>query len=120
MYRYRNNYTCPCQNDDEGCNCPNSMMVTNDPQIANNMDVNMENKCDCGFNDPAIFPDNFMYGQSYVPIQYMNDTFKPDIGLRMGSIFPELISPYEAGDSMQEIEYLRNATSNVGRWPNEL
>ena len=50
----------------------------------------------------------------------MNDTFKPDIGLRMGSIFPELISPYEAGDSMQEIEYLRNATSNVGRWPNEL
>ena len=106
MYRYRNNYTCPCQNDDEGCNCPNSMMVTN--------------KGDCGFNDPAIFPDNFMYGQSYVPIQYMNDTFKPDIGLRMGSIFPELISPYEAGDSMQEIEYLRNATSNVGRWPNEL
>lgn len=38
-----------------------------------------EDSCDCGFEGPnePIFPTNPMYGQSYVPIQYMNKTFTP-------------------------------------------
>ena len=49
--------------------------------------------CSCGFAEEAnVFPDNPMLGQSYVPIQYMDKTFKPCIGLKMGTIFPELVS----------------------------
>ena len=53
------------------------------------------------------FPVNYMYGQSYVPIQYIDKTFRPEVGLNMGSIFPELIVPYEPGQSMEEINYLQ-------------
>jgi len=61
------------------------------------------------FNDRIpIFPTNPMFGQSYVPIQYMNETFRPETGLKMGTIFPELVQPYAPGQSMEEIEYLRN------------
>ena len=53
-----------------------------------------------------------MLGQSYVTIQYMDKTFKPCVGLKMGTIFPELVSPYMPGQSMNEIEYLA-ATNTV-------
>lgn len=70
--------------------------------------------CECGFDEEQnIFPDNPMLGQSYVPIQHMDKTFKPNIGLKMGTIFPELVSPYSSGQSMREIEYLR-ATNKIG------
>ena len=62
----------------------------------------------CGFDEEYnIFPENPMLAQSYVPIQYMDKTFKPRVGLKMGTIFPELVSPYVPGQSMEEIEYLR-------------
>ena len=35
-----------------------------------------------------------MLAQSYVPWQTMDKTFKPCVGLKMGTIFPELVSPY--------------------------
>ena len=63
--------------------------------------------CECGFDDDSPFPENYMYGQSYVPIQRMTKTFKPDVGLKMGTIFPELVSPYEPGQSLEEINFLR-------------
>lgn len=64
--------------------------------------------CECGFDEePSPFPTNYMYGQSYVPIQMMNKTFTPEVGLKMGTIFPELVSPYMPGQSMAEIEYLK-------------
>jgi len=66
-----------------------------------------ENDCECGFDDEvSVFPENPVLAQSYVPIQYMNKTFKPCVGLKMGTIFPELVSPYMPGQSMKEIEYL--------------
>lgn len=62
----------------------------------------------CGFEEEYnVFPENPMLAQSYVPIQYMDKTFKPRVGLKMGTIFPELVSPYVPGQSMEEIEYLR-------------
>ena len=63
--------------------------------------------------DRDVFPKNPMYGQSYVPIQYMNKTFKPSVGLRMGTIFPELVYPYVPGQSMKENEWI--ASTNYKR-----
>ncbi|MGN1351961.1 MAG: spore coat associated protein CotJA [Clostridia bacterium] len=46
------------------------------------------------------------YGQSYVPIQRMSNTFIPSVGLKMGTIFPELVSPYMPCQSCAEHQYL--------------
>lgn len=59
-----------------------------------------------------------MFGQSYVPIQTMDKTFIPEVGLKMGTIFPELVSPYEPGQSMEIIKFLEN-TSDVGEGANK-
>ena len=64
-------------------------------------------ECSCGFDEYNSLPENPMLAQSYVPIQTLNQTFKPCVGLKMGTIYPELVSPYMPGDSMAEIEYLR-------------
>ena len=63
--------------------------------------------CECGFDEEYnIFPENPMLGQSYVPMQYMTKTFKQCVGLKMGTIFPELVSPYVPCQSMRENEYI--------------
>ncbi|MBR3325366.1 MAG: spore coat associated protein CotJA [Clostridia bacterium] len=83
-------------------------------------DNKYDDKCECGFeNDPTVFPENYMYGQSYVPIQYINEIFKPEVGLKMGTIFPELVSPYMPGQSMEEDKYLRRMTGREGQCPLE-
>ena len=65
-------------------------------------------ECSCGYESEFNpFPENPVLAQSYVPIQMMDKTFKPCIGLKMGTIFPELVSPYMPCQSMEEIEYLR-------------
>ena len=70
---------------------------------------NYNDNCSCGFDEEdSVFPENPSLGQSYVPIQYMDKTFKPCIGLKMGTIFPELVSPYRPGQSMEEIKYIAN------------
>ena len=88
-----------------GCNCccmPNSQM-----------------DCTCGFDEEkSVFPSNPMLAQSYVPIQQMDRTFTPCCGLKMGTIFPELVSPYVPGQSMAEIDYLRNA-NEIGEGCNQ-
>lgn len=80
---------------------------------------NYEDNCGCGFDEEkSMFPDNPMLAQSYVSIQYMDKTFKPCVGLKMGTIFPELVSPYVPGQSMKEIDYLRK-TNKIGKGCNE-
>ena len=80
---------------------------------------NYEDSCGCGFDEEkSMFPDNPMLAQSYVPIQYMDKTFKPCVGLKMGTIFPELVSPYVPGQAMKEIDYLRK-TNKIGKGCNE-
>ena len=64
------------------------------------------------------FPENPVLAQSYVPWQVMDQTFKPHVGLRMGTIFPELVSPYMPGQSMAEIEYIRR-TNKIGEGCNK-
>ena len=67
--------------------------------------------CSCGFDNEEfnLFPENPMYGQSYVPVQQLNKVFKPAIGLKNGTMFPELVSPYCPNQSLQEIEYLKKS-----------
>lgn len=69
--------------------------------------LGMYDECECGFDSYNPFPENPVLGQSYVPIQTMNKTFIPCVGLKMGTIYPELVSPYMPGQSMAEIEYLK-------------
>lgn len=84
-----------------GCGCNNMMN---------------SNSCACGFDEEPVsnmFPSNPMLGQSYVPLQEMDRTFTPCCGLKMGTIFPELVSPYMPGQSMAENDYLRR-TNEIG------
>ena len=105
------------------CYCMNNNYQDNNSKLQNDIMeekcsnvssyTNYENECGCGFDEGRnIFPTNPMLAQSYVPIQYMDRTFKPNVGLKMGTIFPELVSPYMPGQSMNEIEYLA-ATNTV-------
>lgn len=59
-------------------------------------------------NNQGNFPNNAMFGYAYVMNQTLNKTFCPEDGLKKGTIFPELVSPYNPGDSMKEIEFLKN------------
>lgn len=71
--------------------------------------------CGCGFDKPYdVFPNNPMLAQSYVPIQYMDKVFKTNVGLKMGTIFPELVSPYVPCQSMEEINFIRQ-TNTLGK-----
>ncbi|MBO4816566.1 MAG: spore coat associated protein CotJA [Clostridia bacterium] len=65
-----------------------------------------------------MFPENPMLAQSYVPWQVMDKTFVPSVGLKMGTIFPELVSPYMPGDSMRQIEYIKR-TNKIGEGCNK-
>lgn len=69
--------------------------------------LGMYNDCECGFDEYSSLPENPVLAQSYVPIQTMDKTFIPCVGLKMGTIYPELVSPYRPGQSMAEIEYLK-------------
>lgn len=56
----------------------------------------------------SVFPENYLYGYAYTPNSCMGKTFTPECGLENGTIFPELVSPYYPGQSIDFIEYLRN------------
>ena len=111
---------CYCMNNNyqnNSCEEQNDIMEDKCSNVENlNLSCNQNkymNCCECGFEaEDNVFPENPMLGQSYVPIQYMDKTFKPCVGLKMGTIFPELVSPYMPGQSMNEIEYLA-ATNTV-------
>lgn len=117
MYTRYNRY-CGCCNQnnidnqvlEDVCDDVNQNAVT--PCCYQEMDNTMS--CGCRFyEDTNLFPDNPMLAQSYVPMQYMDKTFTPCCGLKMGTIFPELVSPYRPGQSMEFDDYLR-ARNEIG------
>ena len=84
--------------------------VINMPEMnwcnVNSCDTN-EYECNCGFDEETnVFPLNPMLAQSYAPIQTLDKTFTPCCGLKNGTIFPELVSPYEPCQNMKFNEYL--------------
>ena len=105
-----NNYS----NSNMPIKCNQDVLETGCNNVCNN-NSNYNESCNCGFDDDemVVFPSNPMLGQSYVPIQTMDETFKPCAGLKHGTIFPELVSPYSPGDSMRQNEYLE-ATNAIG------
>lgn len=119
MYRRSNNWYCcnKCNNmkDEENLSdvleedCDNYANLS-----ANDYDED-DDECGCGFgNSMSVFPENPTLAQSYVPIQYLDKTFKPCVGLKMGTIFPELVSPYKPCQSIEEIEFIK-ATNKMGK-----
>lgn len=59
-------------------------------------------------NYQGSFPKNTMFGHCYVMDQKLSRLYDSEEGLKKGTIFPELFSPYSPGDSLREIEYLKN------------
>lgn len=105
------------KNHCNNCNCNNNIaneyegcLEDSCSNIENTVDL-YNNDCHCGFDDYSPFPDNPVLGQSYVPRQIMNTSFIPCVGLKMGTIYPELVSPYMPGQSMAEIEYLSRSNT---------
>lgn len=98
---------------DRSCSCMVNPCIDdiNDCLLEDDCNQNYEvnyNDCNCGFDEyESQFPSCPMYGESYVPIQYMDKTFKPKVGLEMGTIFPELVSPYSPCQSMEEIKFIK-------------
>lgn len=111
------------------CYCMNNTYKNNDCEMQNDI---IENKCDdvisyendmndcaCGFDEEYnVFPENPMLAQSYVPFQYMDKTFKPCVGLKMGTIYPELVSPYVPCQDMEEQEFII-ANNEIGKGCNQ-
>lgn len=97
-----------CQDDDSSM-YENSCMCNNDScsmMLENNM------MASCGFNQEiSMFPSNAMYGNSYVKNQIMNKVYTPEIALKMGTMFPELVSPYSPCDSMRVINFLKSSNN---------
>ena len=116
MYNRFRGCSCMCYNNDnqvleDVCDNVSSYDMASDNNCCNcNTDCCQMNQydCSCGFDtEESVFPSNPMLAQSYVPIQRMNKTFTPCCGLKNGTIFPELVSPYEPCDSMRFINYLK-------------
>ena len=98
---FNKNYYRSC-----GCNDDKSLYNTSCNNYSN--DEYMSD-CACGFNEPySVFPSDPTIAESYVPAQYLNKVFKNNIGLKNGTMYPELVRTYAPGQSMEEIAYLEN------------
>ena len=105
---------CYCMNN-SACDTSNNVIEDKCNDVCPcNIEECPTDECECGFDEEyemGVFPENPMLAQSYVPWQFMDKTFKPCVGLKMGTIFPELVSPYTPCQSMREIDYI--ATTNT-------
>lgn len=111
---------CCCMNNNWNSNCNKDLLEKKCNNVYCDNQKYNEN-CSCGFDDDNyddVFPENPMLAQSYVPTQFLNETFKPCVGLKNGTIFPELVSPYMPGDSMKQIMYLEK-TNTIGKGCNK-
>ena len=119
MYRnyMQNKSCCTCNNK---CNDNKEDLIEDTCKYVENA-VETKDACECGFDEEyemGVFPENPMLAQSYVPWQFMDKTFKPEVGLKMGTIYPELVSPYMPCQSMRVNEYLE-ATNKIGEGCNK-
>ena len=113
MFCRRNGYITRHCNNCSNMTFNESDMETKCDNVVSNYNMNTDS-CACGFDEEVSpFPSNPMYGQSYVPIQVMDRTFTPAAGLRNGTIFPELVSPYCPNQSIEELEFIK-MTNQIG------
>lgn len=110
--------SCNCSSNSNSCNKKDEDIIDDTCECVQSV-MDTSDSCECGFDEEdKLFPSNPMFAQSYVPWQTMDKTFTPCVGLKMGTIFPELVSPYMPGQSMEEIEYIRNA-NKIGKGCNK-
>ena len=105
MYRHCGKYNYNNWNDNDVASEYENCLEDSCSNVENTLDD--YDDCGCGYDEYNSLPENPVLAQSYVPIQTLNKTFKPCVGLKMGTIYPELVSPYMPGQSMAEIEYLK-------------
>ena len=118
MFCRRNRYFARHCNNCSNITFDECDMETKCDNVVSNYSMDNDS-CDCGFDEEFnSFPTNPMYGQSYVPIQVMDRTFKPAVGLKHGTIFPELVSPYCPNQSIEEIEFIK-MTNKIGEGCNK-
>ena len=99
-------------------NVPEEALETSCNCVQNDMSMEHD-ECECGFEEEYNgLPTNPQLAQSYVPVQKMERTFKPCVGLKKGTIFPELVSPYCPNQSVEEIEYIK-MTNKIGEGCNK-
>ena len=98
--------SCGCNNREN--NCTTNIFFEDDTV------VNRENTTSaCREEDTTrnrennVFPTNYKYGYTYVPLQTLNKVFEPEIALRQGTLFPELVDGYYPNQSVEMIEFLR-------------
>jgi len=99
------------------CNCNHSNIENEQDSVYENNNIMITNEntsCSCGFNNTSAFPTNWMYAHSYVVNQKMNQIYTPQMGLKMGTIFPELVSPYCPNQSLEEINFLKRSNTIGG------
>ena len=107
----RRNNRCQRRNNwENSCNSCNWNYMNN---------YNRCNRCSCrneewNTRNQSGFPENYMLAHAYTPNQVLKETFTPEMALRNGTLFPELVSPYYPGQSMEIIEYLKNDDRNGG------
>lgn len=107
MFYKRNGYFSRNCNNCSNIKFEEKDMETKCNNVSSSYNMDMDN-CSCGFEEEFnVFPTNPIYGQSYVPIQILDRTFKPAVGLKNGTIFPELVSPYCPNQSIEEMEFIR-------------
>lgn len=111
MFRQCN--MCSNMQDFDCLNEENKMYETSCINPSNNNEANINN-CSCGFENNNIFPNTLLYASSYVPHQYINNVYQSKYGLKMGSIFPELVSPYCPGQSQEILNYLKQSKDYEG------
>ena len=102
---------CRCQRNNT-CRYQNYNMNSYNMYSNSNMNCNCMNSTTETNSNP--FPSNYLFGHAYTPNQELGNTFNPEIGLENGSMFPELVSPYYPGQSMEFIEYLKTVDRNGG------
>ena len=111
---YRHN-CCSNSTHNNDNSCEYETLCDNIPMVTSCCNDNQE--CNCGYDTDNccgdIFPAHPMYSQSYVPIQNMDRTYIPCIGLQKGTIFPELVDPYYPCQSMDFINFIKK-TNVIG------
>ena len=119
---FRRHKTCYCMNNNynnDTCNNMQNDILEDKCSNVNSYEDENFDGCACGFDEEyGVFPENPMLAQSYVPIQYMDRTFKPCVGLKMGTIFPELVSPYMPCQDMEQQRFIA-ATNTIGKGCNK-
>ena len=75
---------CCCMNNNCAKSCDKNMFEDSCQNVGCSCNDCNQDDCGCGFDEEiSVFPENPMLSQSYVPIQYMDRTFKPNTGLKM-------------------------------------